>query len=112
MDATRWANAPATPTEEISWRSRTRDDDGKDDSEDSPSKDLKDDEEEEERDGLGSDSRESGGRERSDVWRPGGGNEVWYYGRMNDSEIGILFEFTKRAMLSFPAQEIKFKKGL
>lgn len=86
LDATRWANAPATPTEEISWRSRARDDDGKDDSEDSPSKDLKDDDDEE-RDGMGGDSRESGGRERSDVWRPGGGNEICFCGRMNDLDL-------------------------
>lgn len=73
LDATRWANAPATPTEEISWRSRGRDDDGKDDSEDSPSKDIKEEEEEEGDDSIGGDSRERGGSERSDVWRPGGG---------------------------------------
>lgn len=71
LDATRWANAPATPTEEISWRSRTRDD--KDDADDS--KDHKDEDDEEEEESVENLAGGGGGRERAadGVWRPGGG---------------------------------------
>lgn len=71
QDATRWANV--NPNEEISWRSRPKEE-PKDEPETPAQKDVK---EEEETVGSGNDGSESGGggggRERSDVWRPGGG---------------------------------------
>lgn len=82
MDATRWANVPAN--EELSWRSRTRDEPKEE------STPAEKDEEDIVVDGGGEDDvgdgsiggggggSTGGGSERSDVWKPGGGEYfVW-----------------------------------
>ena len=69
MDATRWANVPAN--EELSWRSRPRDEPKE---ETAPvSKEEEEEEEEEEAVDEGDQSTGRVSSERSDVWRPGGG---------------------------------------
>lgn len=70
LDTTRWANVP--PNEEISWRSRVKDEPKDEPTAPSP-KEVKEEDEEEEESGGGGSSEGGGGRERSDVWRPGGG---------------------------------------
>lgn len=69
LDATRWANVSAN--EELSWRSRPRDE-PKEETAPAPK-----DEEEEEEEEAGEEGDRSTSRvasERSDVWRPGGGS--------------------------------------
>ena len=99
MDSTRWANVQ--PNEELSWRSRTRDDSKEETTASKEEEDEEEEEEEEEEVAVvvegDSGGRSTGdGNERSDVWRPGGG-QCFYH----TTVLGVHLNIPKKMHIAF-----------